>query len=235
MVERGTHDELRARRRSLRRLRRGAAAKSELEALEVGRAARSVARARRRPADTKATRPTAAAGRRPGARTLRDFHEEERLGRAYDAQLLARLWPFVRPHATLPRRVARDDRARRRRSTSLRPLVMGRLVGERPGRRSPDGLLRYGIMLALARRRHAGAHLRADVHDADRRRARDGRPARARLRLHAAARAPLLRPHAGRPARHARHQRRRRASASSSRPACSTRSATSSRSSASSS
>ena len=63
---------------------------------------------------------------RPGG-SLRDFHEEERLGRAYDAQLLARLWPFMRPH-------------RRYLWTSLllilvmaglglvRPLVMGNLV-----------------------------------------------------------------------------------------------------------
>ena len=31
--------------------------------------------------------------------TLRDFHEEERLGRAYDVHLLRRLWPFMRPHS----------------------------------------------------------------------------------------------------------------------------------------
>ena len=41
----------------------------------------------------------AAPAARKGAGTLRDFHEEERLGRAYDAQLLARLWPFMKPHA----------------------------------------------------------------------------------------------------------------------------------------
>ena len=42
---------------------------------------------------------TAAEGARKGAGTLRDFHEEERLGRAYDRELLGRLWPFLRPHA----------------------------------------------------------------------------------------------------------------------------------------
>jgi ATP-binding cassette subfamily B protein len=30
---------------------------------------------------------------------LSRFHEEARLGEAYDARMLARLWPFVRPHA----------------------------------------------------------------------------------------------------------------------------------------
>jgi ATP-binding cassette subfamily B protein len=44
---------------------------------------------------------------RPGARTTRSkerlkaFHEEVALGRATDLRLLARLWPFVRPHAFL--------------------------------------------------------------------------------------------------------------------------------------
>ena len=38
-------------------------------------------------------------GARKAAGTLRDFHDEERLGRAYDTQLLRRLWPFMKPHA----------------------------------------------------------------------------------------------------------------------------------------
>jgi ATP-binding cassette, subfamily B, multidrug efflux pump len=32
---------------------------------------------------------------------LRKFHEEGAIGKAYDARLLRRLWPFVRPHARL--------------------------------------------------------------------------------------------------------------------------------------
>jgi ATP-binding cassette subfamily B protein len=32
-------------------------------------------------------------------RALRTFHEEGAIGKAYDARLLRRLWPFVRPHA----------------------------------------------------------------------------------------------------------------------------------------
>ena len=34
-----------------------------------------------------------------GEKALRTFHEEAAIGKAYDARLLARLWPFVRPHA----------------------------------------------------------------------------------------------------------------------------------------
>jgi ATP-binding cassette subfamily B multidrug efflux pump len=34
-----------------------------------------------------------------GEQALRTFHEENAIGKAYDARLLARLWPFVRPHA----------------------------------------------------------------------------------------------------------------------------------------
>ena len=32
---------------------------------------------------------------------LREFHEESALGKAYDARLIARLWPFVRPYRGL--------------------------------------------------------------------------------------------------------------------------------------
>jgi ATP-binding cassette subfamily B protein len=48
---------------------------------------------------------TAATGRNPAAprkraeQTLKSFHEEGAIGKAYDARLLSRLWPFVRPHS----------------------------------------------------------------------------------------------------------------------------------------
>ena len=59
--------------------------------------------------------------------TLRDFHEEERLGRAYDSQLLGRLWPFMRPHrkflfASLCMLLVSAV------FNLVRPLVMGRLI-----------------------------------------------------------------------------------------------------------
>lgn len=89
---------------------------------------------------------TAVEGARKGAGTLRDFHEEERLGRAYDAQLLARLWPFMRPHAkflwtSLSMIVIAAG------LNLARPIVMGRLVSNAQTGES-GGLLRYGIMLS---------------------------------------------------------------------------------------
>lgn len=94
------------------------------------------------------TRPTAAKapakGRAGG--TLRDFHEEDKLGAAYDTQLLRRLWPFLKPHW---RYLAI--------STSLilfvsalnlvRPLVMGSLVANAE-KGEASGLLKYGLILS---------------------------------------------------------------------------------------
>jgi ATP-binding cassette subfamily B protein len=84
---------------------------------------------------------------RPAGRTLRDFHEEERLGQAYDAQLLRRLWPFLRPHQRflwasllMILLVAALN--------LLRPLAMGRLVLSAQNEQ-PESLLRYGILLSL--------------------------------------------------------------------------------------
>jgi ATP-binding cassette, subfamily B, multidrug efflux pump len=86
-------------------------------------------------------------GARKGAGTLRDFHEEERLGRAYDSQLLARLWPFMKPHsrylvASLVMIVLAAGLG------LVRPLMMGGLVASAQDAR-PEALLRYGILLSL--------------------------------------------------------------------------------------
>jgi ATP-binding cassette subfamily B protein len=35
-----------------------------------------------------------------GGQALKNFHEENAIGKAYDARLLGRLWPFVRPHGS---------------------------------------------------------------------------------------------------------------------------------------
>jgi ATP-binding cassette subfamily B protein len=80
-------------------------------------------------------------------RTLKDFHEEDRLGKAYDSALLGRLWPFMRPHqryfwASVVMIVA---------VAVMRlfvPRVMGHLVGSAQNAQA-DELLRYGIMLSL--------------------------------------------------------------------------------------
>ncbi len=78
---------------------------------------------------------------------LRAFHEEGAMGKAYDARLVARLVPFVKPHAkfligsffSLAGLTALN---------LLRPLVMGDVVGKAAAR-DPDGLLRDGIYLGL--------------------------------------------------------------------------------------
>jgi ATP-binding cassette subfamily B protein len=89
---------------------------------------------------------TATEGARKAGGTLRDFHEEERLGRAYDSQLLRRLWFFVKPHrsylnASLVMILGVAV------LNLVRPLVMGRLIGSAQGDRT-DGLLRYGLILS---------------------------------------------------------------------------------------
>jgi ATP-binding cassette subfamily B multidrug efflux pump len=86
-------------------------------------------------------------GARKAAGPLRDFHEEERLGRAYDAQLLGRLWPFMRPHAkflyaSLSMILVSAG------LNLVRPVVMGRLVANAQDDH-PQGLLRYGIILSI--------------------------------------------------------------------------------------
>jgi ATP-binding cassette, subfamily B, multidrug efflux pump len=42
--------------------------------------------------------PKAAPRAAKGADAIRNFHEENAIGKAYDSRLLRRLWPFVRPH-----------------------------------------------------------------------------------------------------------------------------------------
>ncbi|HXU80798.1 MAG TPA: hypothetical protein VN914_05340, partial [Polyangia bacterium] len=85
-------------------------------------------------------------GTQKGAKAMRDFHEEERLGRAYDAQLLRRLWPFMRPHqkyfwiAMLLILLAAG-------LNLVRPLVMGGLVANAQ-HADAGGLLRYGLLLS---------------------------------------------------------------------------------------
>jgi ATP-binding cassette subfamily B protein len=97
--------------------------------------------------DPKSITLSAVEGARRGAGTLRDFHEEERLGRAYDAQLLARLWPFMKPHArfivvsvSMLLVVAVLN--------LLRPVIMGRLVASAQAD-EPGNLFRHGITLSL--------------------------------------------------------------------------------------
>jgi ATP-binding cassette subfamily B multidrug efflux pump len=80
-------------------------------------------------------------------RTLKDFHEEERLGQAYDSRLLARLWPFMRPHqsylwASLAMILLVAV------MKLFVPRVMGHLVSSAQ-EAHPDDLVRYGIWLSV--------------------------------------------------------------------------------------
>lgn len=83
--------------------------------------------------------------RKPG--TLRDFHEEERLGKTYDSQLLGRLWPFMRPHAKFL--VASLVMVLGAAALNLaRPVVMGQVVAKAQAA-EPGGLVKHGLLLSL--------------------------------------------------------------------------------------
>jgi ATP-binding cassette subfamily B protein len=78
-----------------------------------------------------------------GQQALKTFHEEAVMGKAYDARLLRRLWPFVRPHArylwvSLATLVVISGIG------LVRPLIMGDVAEATDSRR----LLRDGLMLA---------------------------------------------------------------------------------------
>lgn len=86
-----------------------------------------------------------AAASKKSEERLRAFHEESTLGKAYDANLLKRLWPFVRPHARhllvsigVLFVVAGLNLAR--------PIVMGAVVRHAAGH-DRDGLFRDGLVL----------------------------------------------------------------------------------------
>jgi ATP-binding cassette subfamily B protein len=79
--------------------------------------------------------------------TLRKFHEEGAIGKAYDARLLRRLWPFVRPHAALVV-VSLGTLALVAMANLVKPLLMGDLV-RHAAARAPSGLFRDGVGLAL--------------------------------------------------------------------------------------
>jgi ATP-binding cassette subfamily B multidrug efflux pump len=77
---------------------------------------------------------------------LRAFHEEGAMGKAYDARLVRRLWPFVRPHARFVV-VSLTTLALMTAVNLLRPLVMGDIV-EQARTKHADLLLRDGLALA---------------------------------------------------------------------------------------
>lgn len=81
------------------------------------------------------------------SRTLKDFHEEAGLGRAYDTRLLSRLWPFLEPHARyLVLSLAMINMAAG--LNLVRPLVMGKVVGAAQ-EAGPDELIEHGVLLCV--------------------------------------------------------------------------------------
>jgi ATP-binding cassette subfamily B protein len=92
------------------------------------------------------TPPPPGAGRARAEQALKKFHEEGAMGKAYDARLLRRLWPYVRPHATylvvsLVTLVAIAA------INLVRPLLMGDVVHQADVG-DPHALLRDGVGLA---------------------------------------------------------------------------------------
>jgi ATP-binding cassette subfamily B protein len=78
---------------------------------------------------------------------LRNFHEENAIGKAYDGRLLRRLWPFVRPHARFIA-ISLATLAVVSAINLVRPLVMGDVVRQADARNA-HGLVRDGVGLAL--------------------------------------------------------------------------------------
>ena len=77
---------------------------------------------------------------------LAAFHDEDNIDKSYDFQLLARLWPFIRPHAkyvviSLTALVCVAG------VNLLRPILMGRVVSH-AGAKEAELLLRDGALLA---------------------------------------------------------------------------------------
>jgi len=79
--------------------------------------------------------------------TLKKFHEEGAIGKAYDGRLLRRLWPFVRPHSRYIV-VSLATLAFISAINLVRPLLMGDVVRQ-AGVRNAHGLLVDGAGLAL--------------------------------------------------------------------------------------
>jgi len=100
-------------------------------------------------ASTKPPSDGVAAAKRGQERTekaLKTFHEEGSIGKAYDARLLGRLWPFVRPHARFIV-VSLATLVVITLVNLIRPLLIGDVV-QSAGTRDLHRLMRDGLLLA---------------------------------------------------------------------------------------
>jgi ATP-binding cassette subfamily B protein len=89
-----------------------------------------------------------APARRTTAEVLRAFHDEREIAKSYDTRLIARLWPFVKPHArelywSLGLLVVTAS------AGLVRPLIMRRLVDAGSIAKDPRALVHDGILLAV--------------------------------------------------------------------------------------
>jgi ATP-binding cassette subfamily B protein len=83
---------------------------------------------------------------RTTAEVLRAFHEETDIVKAYDARLLSRLWPFVRPHARalyLSMALLLVTAA----ASLVRPLIMRSILDAGSIAKDPDAMMRGGWIL----------------------------------------------------------------------------------------
>ena len=92
--------------------------------------------------------PAAKAPARRAEDVLRAFHEEQDVEKSVDGRLLARLWPFVRPHAgalylSLAMLVVMSA------LSLVRPLIMKKAIDVGAVARDPSALGRWGAMLAV--------------------------------------------------------------------------------------
>ena len=138
------------------------------------------------------------------------FHEEEVLGKAYDARLMRRLLGYLRPHKAYVAGALLalvGDAAFQLAPPYLVKMAIDRLHRAGRSRRaerhcaSSTSAASFGVVLA---------RVRADLPDADDRPAHHVRHAHADLPASAAARPVVLRQEPGRPADDPRHHRRRR-------------------------
>jgi ATP-binding cassette subfamily B multidrug efflux pump len=98
---------------------------------------------------TSAATQTTAAQKKTGRaeQALRKFHEEGAIGKAYDARLLRRLWPFVRPHSRFMF-LSLATLAVISLVGLVRPLVMGDLV-RNAAAGQPNRLMWDGVVLSV--------------------------------------------------------------------------------------
>ncbi|MFZ5891023.1 MAG: ABC transporter ATP-binding protein [Myxococcota bacterium] len=93
------------------------------------------------------SRPAPNAARQRTEKILQAFHEEERFGRAYDLELLKRMWPFLRPHGWLLL-LALGVVIVTTASSLLRPIVMQRVIDNGVMRDNVQALMHGGLLLA---------------------------------------------------------------------------------------